>query len=352
MAQLQKDISRINFYRFCQLIEQSQPDAPVPGSTSRIGDDPLRFRPWPGMGFPAGEFKRLEIPDDPTKPASAQVTFMGLYGVESPLPTAYIDDIAQRREGYDAVSDFLDIFNHRLTTQYYRIWRKYAWPASFKPGGTDKTSQYLLSLAGLGLKGCASNIATPVSRFLALPGLMRLPGRTREGVTAIVQLLAPDTRAEIVPHDPARIPLPQRLSISTGSPLSLVNRPVMGSYAVDVNHQAHLKLTTDNADEARSWLPGAALHDDFLALLRVYLGARLDLRMTLTLSRALLPDAVLCCNAGGNGIQLGRTSVMRRQAASEPETRQDTITINLGRYQRLLEQPCRREADDEGNYRE
>lgn len=56
---------------------------------------------------------------------------MGLYGVESPLPTHYSDDIAQRREGVEATEDFLDIFNHRLIAQYYRIWRKYSYPATF-----------------------------------------------------------------------------------------------------------------------------------------------------------------------------------------------------------------------------
>lgn len=57
---------------------------------------------------------------------------MGLYGVESPLPTTYQDDIAQRQEGSDVAAEFLDIFNHRLITQFYRIWRKYSYPATFR----------------------------------------------------------------------------------------------------------------------------------------------------------------------------------------------------------------------------
>ena len=60
------------------------------------------------------------------------------------LPTHYIDDIAQRREGYESTRDFLDIFNHRLIAQYYRIWRKYSYPATYEAGGADNTSQYLL----------------------------------------------------------------------------------------------------------------------------------------------------------------------------------------------------------------
>ncbi|WP_416359359.1 type VI secretion system baseplate subunit TssG, partial [Acinetobacter baumannii] len=58
---------------------------------------------------------------EPPRPPAVRVTFMGLYGVESPLPTHYSDDIAQRREGVEATEDFLDIFNHRLIAQYYAI---------------------------------------------------------------------------------------------------------------------------------------------------------------------------------------------------------------------------------------
>lgn len=346
---LQGDISRTNFYRFCQLLEQSQPAAPLLGSGTRIGQDAVRFRPHPGMGFPAGEFKRLELPETPGEPATASVTFLGLYGVESPLPTAWVDDIAQRRDGYEATSAFLDIFNHRLITQYYRIWRKYCWPASFAAGGRDKTSGYLLSLAGLGLKGCAATLATPISRFLALSAVMRLPTRTADGVLAIVRLLAADTRAEIVAHDAARIVLRQTLALSTSRPVSLAHCPVMGAHACDVNHQIHLRLTTDNREEAMSWLPGELLHRDLLALLAVYLGARLDVRITLTLARELLPDAAIFCS--GRHVLLGRTAVLRQQAALAPgET--PTIAISLGRYQRLQEPSHRRDADEQGHYQD
>ncbi|MDP0995861.1 type VI secretion system baseplate subunit TssG, partial [Klebsiella pneumoniae] len=51
-------------------------------------------------------------------------TFMGLYGVDSPLPTAYLDDIALHRDGHEALQGLLDIFSHRIMTQFYRIWRK------------------------------------------------------------------------------------------------------------------------------------------------------------------------------------------------------------------------------------
>lgn len=61
---LEADLSRINFYRLCQLLEKRNPDRPLMGSTSHPGDDPVRFAPHPGMGFPASELKAVEYDEE------------------------------------------------------------------------------------------------------------------------------------------------------------------------------------------------------------------------------------------------------------------------------------------------
>jgi len=64
----------------------------------------VRFAPHPGMGFPSSEIKTVEYDEeDDSKPPLIRTTFMGMYGVDSPLPTAYLDDITQRREGLGIV---------------------------------------------------------------------------------------------------------------------------------------------------------------------------------------------------------------------------------------------------------
>ncbi len=148
---LEADLHRINFYRLCQLLEKRNPGRPLMGSTSHPADDPVRFAPHPGMGFPASEIKAVEYDEeDDSRPPLIRTTFMGMYGVDSPLPTAYLDDITQRREGHEALQGFLDIFSHRILTQFYRVWRKYSYPATFEPGGTDS---YLAVAAGSGGAG-------------------------------------------------------------------------------------------------------------------------------------------------------------------------------------------------------
>lgn len=329
---LHNDIWRVNFYRFCQLLEQAEPDSPLLGSTSHPGTDPVRFRPWPGMGFPVSELKKVETDEDhPDLPPTVRTTFLGMYGVDSPLPGAYLDDIAQRREGYEALTAFLDIFSHRITTQYYRIWRKYAYPATFAAGGRDATSQCLLGLVGLGIPGTAEQVATPVSRFLALLGTMRLPTRNAEGIRALVNLLAPNTVASVTPHDPVKILVTERSGLGGGNRVSLSQRATLGKTGKEANSRVLVTLSTRDPAEAEGWLPGGLLHTDLLALMRVYLGYRSDVRLRLTVPVSLLPEPRL---GKGRRIQLGRTGLLGLRNGQLSDNR-ETLTVNLGCYKGL-----------------
>jgi type VI secretion system protein ImpH len=145
---LERDIHRINFYRFCQLLEKSRPDAPPLGSTLNPADDPVRFRPHPGMGFPVSELKAIEYDEDnPDAPPTVRTT---LWTVRRRFAAA--DRLAGRyrpaARGHEAQEAFLDIFNHRILTQFYRIWRKYSYPATFEPGAGTPPRRVCWGLSG------------------------------------------------------------------------------------------------------------------------------------------------------------------------------------------------------------
>jgi type VI secretion system protein ImpH len=343
--QLGRDIWRVNFYRFCQLLEQENPEAPLLGASEKPSADPVRFRPWPGMGFPASELRTVEMDDDrPELPPTVRTTFLGMYGVDSPLPTTYLDDIAQRREGYEATSAFLDIFSHRITTQYYRIWRKYAYPATFEPGATDATSQCLLGLVGLGIPGTAENVATPISRFLALLGTMRLPTRNAEGIRQLVSLLAPDTVATIISPDPVKVQVARRSGLGKENRVSLSQRATLGKTGKEACSRILLRLMTSDPVEAEGWLPGGQHHTDLMVLLRVYLGYRSDVRLRLTVPVSLLPEPRL---GQKRRIQLGRTGILGLK--SDKPGKHHHLTVSLGCYEGLDCKPLLPAQD--GGYR-
>lgn len=331
IKKIENKISSINFYRFCQLIEKTNVRQSPLGSTSLIKNDLVRFKSVEDMGFPVGEFKDIQWSEDnPLQPPAIRTTFLGLYGVDSPLPTVFLDDITQKREGYDSVTAFLNIFHHRITTQYYRIWRKYSYPASFQSGGIDETSQCLLGLIGLGIPGTQKHIATPISRFLALLSVMRLPTRTAEGLSALVSVLTKKTQAFIKPHAIQSIPLLTPIKLGSKTPIHLKTRHTLGKTGKDINSQILLNLYTEDFTEAKSWLPGGILFIDFLILLRVYLGWRYTAKIQLTIPKRVLPEAKL----NKSQIQLGRTGILgftqKKKAVSK-----EIITVKIGYYEGL-----------------
>ena len=339
---LEADLQRISFYRFCQLLEKHQSGKPPLGSTSHPSDDAVRFCPHPGMGFPASELRTVEYDDDDSKPPVIRTTFMGLYGVDSPLPTAYLDDITQRREGHEALQGFLDIFNHRILTQFYRIWRKYSYPATFEPGGTDILSQSLLGLVGLGIPGTANHIATPVSRFLALLSVLRQPGKTQEGIQALVSLLAPDTRVQVSPYSLRPVEITQPLGFYGEEDFLLDGNTPIGNEAMDANSQLLIALATDNVHESQGWKPDGLLYQDFLVMLRVYLGWRFKARITLTVRTDLLAAPPL----GEGAFWLGMNGVLGAEKELHLGDIPPTFTTELGDYSGMT--PATRQK---GNHR-
>ncbi|BET81058.1 type VI secretion system baseplate subunit TssG [Edwardsiella anguillarum] len=326
---LEADLHRINFYRLCQLLEKLNPDRPLMGSTSHPGDDPVRFAPHPGMGFPASELKAVEYDeDDDSKPPVIRTTFLGMYGVDSPLPTAYLDDITLRADGYEALQSFLDIFSHRILTQFYRIWRKYSYPASFEPGGTDSISQSLLGLVGLGIPGTENHIATPISRFLALLGGLRQPGKTQEGMQALVSLLAPDTTVRVSPYCLRPVEVSQPLGFYGDDDFLLDGNTPLGDEAMDANSQLLIALSTESEQESQGWRPDGLLYQDFLVMLRVYLGWRFKAKITLTTATRLLATPPL----GEGPFWLGMNGVLGAEDEALPDDIPQTFTTELGYY--------------------
>jgi type VI secretion system protein ImpH len=143
-------------------------------------------------------------------------TFLGLYGVDARMPAYFVDVVAQNRDGAERLSAFLDLFHHRVITQYYRVARKYRYPVGFRRDGTDPVSRYLLSFAGFGFSTSPRLIASvprlPAAdekpqpstarqrllevadkrRLLSMLALTMQKTRTAEGLAGVLRHAVPD----------------------------------------------------------------------------------------------------------------------------------------------------------------
>ncbi|PKN04596.1 MAG: type VI secretion system baseplate subunit TssG, partial [Deltaproteobacteria bacterium HGW-Deltaproteobacteria-9] len=111
----------------------------------------LRIRPQNSLSFPASDVASIERAEGETPGFLVNASFLGIYGPASPLPTFYTEDLIQQEADEEsAVRDFLDIFNHRLFTLFFRCSMKYRLFFQVCEENNPETLNKLYCLIGLG----------------------------------------------------------------------------------------------------------------------------------------------------------------------------------------------------------
>ncbi|NOX53111.1 MAG: type VI secretion system baseplate subunit TssG [Planctomycetes bacterium] len=137
---LARNPCRFDAFQVVRLLEmwarrrEAEPDRPrfVPvGQDGPPDREPVRFRTLPSHTFPPSSICSLELrkPEEELPPgplAQVTVSFLGLIGPNGALPHHYTSLVIERLRAKDrSLRDFLDLFNHRLISLFYRAWEKY-----------------------------------------------------------------------------------------------------------------------------------------------------------------------------------------------------------------------------------
>lgn len=348
VASLLARAPHMNFMQLCRLLELRAPDRAAFGTRDTPAYEPVRFRPRPGVGFPAGEIASVEMPDDnsedqhvtgslsgaqdrlPDLLPTVRTTFMGLYGVDAVMPSHMIDEIVLREEGHEVVKAYLDQFHHRFATLLYRAWKKYRYPESFLPGGRDVHSRNLLSLAGFGWGDRAQRAGLPDSRLLAFLGVLVQKTRTPAGLARVVALTVPGVGVHVDEF--------WTTTTATGRPLPLSSRPmsggpaprrglgggyVLGRRLAWRGRAVRVTLRPADARQAHDLLPGARLHRELMAFMQLYLGMKADVHLCMEVSSRLVPKPAIGQDCADPSPRLGWTTVL-------PSEAERTIVVPLG----------------------
>ncbi|WP_198433000.1 type VI secretion system baseplate subunit TssG [Burkholderia ubonensis] len=341
VASLLARAPRMSFMQLCRLLELRVSDRPVFGTQDAVEHEPVRFRPRPRMGFPAGEVASVEFDDGSdtfgldARP-TVRTTFMGLYGVDAAVPSHMVDEIALREEGHEVVEAFLDQFNHRFVTLLYRAWKKYRYPESFQPGGSDAHSRNLLSLVGFGWGDKPKRAGLPDSRMLALLGLLIQRTRTPEGLAGVVALAVPRVSVRVDEFWPVVTSTgrPQPLTSvggiagaqENGERKGLGGGYVLGKRMAYRGRAVRVTLQPADAQQAQALLPGASLHRELMAFMQLYVGVKADVHLRMEVSSRLAPLPAIGPTHHGSAPRLGWTTVL-------PADEARLINIALGVYQ-------------------
>ena len=295
LARLFREGYLFDFFQAVWLLEGLFSGDRAPGEHSRLREERILFRPHSGLAFPATDIKAVELLEGDPPRALVIATFMGLYGVDSPLPVYFYKEIATETPETFPLRDFLDIFNHRLYSLFYRAWKKYRPAFHFKSPGSDVYSQRALCLSGLGTGNTLDSGIVPDIKLAAFAGILSSRIRHAQGLQLLLAHFFEGIDVRIVEHVPRWVLIPHKPMIGQGNatPSVLGQTATIGDRIYDVSGKFRIVLGPLSLTQHLSFLPEKAFARRLHYLVRLYAPDHLDYDVELRLNVEEIPPLKL-----------------------------------------------------------
>jgi type VI secretion system protein ImpH len=321
---LEREPFSFEFFQAVRLLQRLRPERGRVGRYGNPDEEAVHFGATPSTSFPASEIQAIETEDG--APPRLLVNFMGLTGPQGVLPLEYSELVADRvRQRDHALLDFLDLFNHRIISLFYRAWERTRGHGSPVDQDDDALQEHLLDLAGLGTSGLTPQLGLPPAALPFYVGLLSLP--TRPAVA--LEMLLEDYFG--VPVDVEQfvggwysIDVPSQCALGDESTPSsqLGVGAVAGDEIWDVQARARLRIGPLSRAQYDTFLPTGRAYKELRALTKFFTGEQVDLELQLVLAKADVPPVTLGADARP-ATPLGWCTWLR----SRPFTRDASDTI-------------------------
>ena len=295
-----------DFFQAVRVLGWLRPDRSPVGRHSHPQSEIVRFGSNPILHFPPSAIHALqEAPDGTT---TMTVNFMGLIGPQGTLPNYITELIAGRVRVRDtALLDFLNIFNHRLISLFYKAWEKNHFTVAYERDRNDPVTKALFSLIGFGTPGLLGRQPVEDESFIYYSGLFGMLPKSSVALEAMLSDYF-DIAVEVVPFVGTWRSLgePDQCVFGAEVPEStmLGFGAVVGDEVWDQQSRVRLKLGPLTNERYREFLPTGSSWPELRAIVRSFCGNDLEFEIQLILRREDVP-ALELRNPSENGLCLG-----------------------------------------------
>lgn len=184
---------RFDFCQAVRLLQLMSPDSKALGVGDKPDAEPVRLSSRVSMGFPSSDVHEIRLAEHADDVSEMVVNFMGVATPASygSLPTPYSELILSKaRDKNHVLPDFLDLFNHRLISLFYRAWEKYRFAVVYEREGQSRRGtfeQAMFSIVGLGADAQQSSQSVNSRALLARAHALGSRGVSALGLAAIIQ---------------------------------------------------------------------------------------------------------------------------------------------------------------------
>lgn len=169
-------------------------------------DEAVRVRPRLGMGFPQTDIQQIEQLDVESFRVTAN--FLGLYGVDSPLPMFYTEDLLEEQaDGYTINREFLDIFAQSIYPLFFQAWLKTR--PSVRVVEYDDQRMLAILYSFVGIDSPQEQLMRPgVGSLLRAGAHFSQQKRTAAGLQSVVQINFPEANVTVRQLQPVWVDIP------------------------------------------------------------------------------------------------------------------------------------------------
>jgi type VI secretion system protein ImpH len=309
---LDEEPFRVHFFQAVRLLQKMDQERKPVGLFVTPQGETIRFSSRTSLGFPPSEIydlKRLE-----NGQVAMTVEFMGLCAAISIMPAPYMEFLMARARQKDyAMEEFLNIFNHRMISFFYRGWEKYRFFIAYERSKEDRLSGLLLDLLGLGTPGLRGRGAIPDDAYLNYMGLLARHVRSASSLQQILEdYFGVDVHIQQFAGAWRKLNPENQTCFSGlgGASERLGVGVVAGDEVWDHHGRIRISIGPMRFEQYLKFLPGQDAYHELVAWLRFYSNGSYETEVQLVLAREDAP----VCELGARGEkrpQLGLVSWLK-----------------------------------------
>ena len=326
---------RFDFFQAVRLLERIFPDRTPVGRASDPAREVARFRTRVSLSFPPSQIHQLTAGNSTSE---MMVSFMGLTGPLGVLPHNYTELLIERTRYKDtALWEFLDLFNHRAISLFYRAWEKYRFAVAYERGGEDRFTECLFDVIGMGTHGLRGRMSFSDQTLLFYGGLIAQRPHSASAIEAILSdYLGVPVRTRQFAGQWLKLDDTSLTRLGKANSELGVNT-VAGERVWDSQSKFRLKFGPLTYDEFVAMLPVGSAFKPATELTRLLAGLEFDFDAQLILKKQEAPRCILTTRAKRKPM-LGWTTWLKTREFIEDDSQ--VILSSTGRVeQQRSEQP-------------
>jgi type VI secretion system protein ImpH len=328
-----------DFFRLVQLLERFKSDRVAIGHNGPYSEETIHFEEDISLAFPPGDVLEVRGLEDgaeksavsESSAALARQTFFGFLG-HGVLPEHYTLDVyddlrVPSNDRRSSRKDFLEIFQHRLLSLFFRAWQKYDYVSAYEAAQRqrhsnpeaepfDEISEKAFCMVGLGSASGRDDSGVPAKFLLYFSGAFSSQSRN---AIMLEKMLRSHFGLEtnVIPFVGKWLYLEEgdrsRLGRLRGTRQRLGESLIVGRKIWDMQCLIRIRIGPLSFDEFRRFLPGEKAFAALGQIVRLYIGADNDYQLQLVLRAAETPGFRL---SRGGPTRIGYCSWIGRQPRS------------------------------------